>query len=325
MNTIRWFPVILILFIIFLMNSCETYDEDAIDPSQVDKWENYSTTNGLTDNFIYTIFKDRSGNIWVGTDQGGVNRYSGSGWTSYTINDGLLSNRVYAIGQDKDGDIWFGTDAGANIMLDGGIYYFEYLENIPVYSFLKDREDIFWIGTGGYGVVLFDYQEFFPLTFENPDYNYINSMITDRSGTVWIGTDGGAFYYDGETFDIFDESDGLNNNKITDILEDSWGDLWFSSFQGEFLTRYDGSGTEYFDLFNGSTLTGVWSMVEDLDRNIWFTTGGSGIVKFNGAEMKTIVLPSHFQDDRILCAELDGDGNLWFGTVESGIYMYITE
>jgi ligand-binding sensor domain-containing protein len=307
------------------MSSCETFDEDATDPALVNRWENYSVNNGLSDNFIYTIFKDKSGNLWVGTDQGGVNHYNGSGWTSYTLNNGLLSNRVYAVGQDKDGDIWFGTSAGANILFNGEVYYYEYLEGMPIYSFLKGKDDLFWIGTGGYGIVLYDYQEFVPLTSENADHNYINSMILDKSGTVWIGTDGGVLYYDGEVFDIYDESGGLNHNRVTDILQDSWGDLWFSSFQGEFLTRYDGQNAEYISLFNGSTVAGVWSMVEDLNRNNWFATGGNGIVKYNGAEMTTMTLPSQFEDHRILCAELDHEGNLWFGTVESGIYIYITE
>ena len=304
--------------------SCDTYNEDAIDPATLNQWMNYSTSNGLSDNRVNTIFKDESGKIWVGTVQGGVNCYDGTGWITYTVNDGLLSDNVYAIAQDKDGDIWFGTTAGANVMLNNEIFYFEYLEGLPVYCFLNGKDNIFWIGSNGYGLVLFDYYEFVPLYFENPDYNYIKEIILDESGTVWIGTDGGALFWDGTVWGTFDESNGLYNNKITDIIEDSWGDLWFSSIEGEFLTRYNGQKSEYISLFKGLSSGIVTSMIEDMNHNIWFASAW-GIIKYNGAEMVSIQLPSAFSEELFVYSEMDANGNLWFATAKNGILIYITE
>jgi ligand-binding sensor domain-containing protein len=147
--------------------------------------------------------------------------------------------------------------------------------------------------------------------------------MQDGSGTVWLGTEGGALYFDGTAWGIYDESNGLGNNDVSDIMEDAWGDLWFSSIDGEFLTRYNGHISEYVRTY-GFDQCLVTSLIEDQNRNIWLTSA-FGILKYNRAEMITIQLPPEFPDDIIYCSEMDANGNLWFGTFYNGIYFYSTE
>ena len=317
------FPFALLLFLLWIFNSCDTHDEDSIDPGSLNQWKSYNTSNGLTDNRISAIFKDEQGIIWIGTDGGGVNYYDGKSWSVLSTYDGLLSNNIYSIGQDKDGNIWFGTSAGVNILVDDELFYFFDLEGIPVYSFLNARNDIFWIGTAGMGVILYNYTSFHPITFENPDLNTINVIIQDESGTLWLGTNGGAIKTKGTSFDVYDETTGLCSNRVSDIMEDSWGDIWFSSIYGKYLTRYDGQKSEYVGLF-GFNDGLVTAMVEDWNHDIWCATG-FGIMKYNGVEMEFVELPESFTDDLFLYVDLDSEGNLWIGTASNGIYHYSTE
>jgi len=70
--------------------------------------------SGLTSNDIQTVYEDDAGTVWVGTNQGGVNRYDTKTgrFLSITTRNGLASNNVAAIVADKAGHIWISTDNG---------------------------------------------------------------------------------------------------------------------------------------------------------------------------------------------------------------------
>ncbi len=322
---INYFSIFLFCLLII---SCEQ-DPEVIDPDEVDIWKYYNTSNGLTDNLIYCIKQDKAGNIWVGTGYGGVDMYNGAKWISYSVDDGLLSNCVFSIEEDADGVIWFATNGGLNYLIDEEIYYSDSLDNMAIIpsSLYKDSKERMWIGTYGQGIFIYEISGFFHWSFEkaDSDYLYINYITEDIKHNIWFATIGGALYYDGESFYVFDETQGLNNNDVSYILQDVWGDLWFSSLDGEYLTRYNGIDVELISLFNGIPTSRVYSMVQDLERNIWFTTLGAGIVMYNGVEMQTIKTDDGLKDNKVICSIMDKDGNLWFGTYEAGINVYITK
>src|SRR4030043_2203355 len=109
----------IILILSFI--SCETQNEDIIDPKTLGVWKYFNESNGLTDNYIWDIMEDDEGNIWIGTDLGGVNKYNGTGWESLTTAGGLLDNMVLSIEQDADGFMWFGTQSGLSILTNTGM------------------------------------------------------------------------------------------------------------------------------------------------------------------------------------------------------------
>jgi len=117
----------------------------------------------------------------------------------------------------------------------------------------------------------------------------------------------------------------LINNNVSFIIQDNCGDIWFATFKGEYLTRYDGTNTEYIYMYHGYQYAYVYSMALDKKGNIWFASGPAGIVKYNGIEMYTIELPARFKDDWFICSMADQDGNIWFGTMKNGIVKYVTE
>ncbi|MEN9281073.1 MAG: hypothetical protein RL594_8 [Bacteroidota bacterium] len=68
----------------------------------------YSTQNGLPSNVIYDIQQDRTGFVWIATDQG-VSRFDGRNFVNFSSRDGLNDNDVFKICEDRDGRIWFFT------------------------------------------------------------------------------------------------------------------------------------------------------------------------------------------------------------------------
>jgi len=329
---IRYVDYLLITLLILLVTSFTGCMEepDVLDPETLGKWVYYDHANGLSNNFVWTIFQDKDGNIWAGTNNGGVNRFDGTTWTSYTVYDGLESNTVYAVAQDKDGDIWFGTEEGLNILIGGVMNTLDSIEGepfIPV-TLLHDSQQRMWAGTPGDGIVVFTGDNYmpFPITFTaNEKFNFVNALVEDNSGTIWIATEGGAIFYKNDEFGLYDSTSGLYNNEVSYIIQDSWGDMWFATINGEYLTRYDGTNSEYVFMFNGYVSASVYAMAEDRSGNIWFASSNAGIVKYNGIEMYTVKMPDRFKEDYFLCNTIDSDGNIWFGTRDNGIAVYVTE
>ncbi|MYA72588.1 SpoIIE family protein phosphatase [Candidatus Poribacteria bacterium] len=61
---------------------------------------------------MFSIYQDREGSLWFGTQGGGVSRYDGTSWASLDTRDGLINNQVLGISQDSDGSLWFATLEG---------------------------------------------------------------------------------------------------------------------------------------------------------------------------------------------------------------------
>ena len=73
----------------------------------------YSTKEGLTNNFIRAFLQGRDGSVWIATDEG-VNRWRPRGITTYQMRDGLCYFSTRSMLEDRNGDIWIGTDRGVS-------------------------------------------------------------------------------------------------------------------------------------------------------------------------------------------------------------------
>ena len=112
-------------------------------------WRTFDATDGLVDVSVASIFQDREGYLWFGT-QGGLSRYDGQTWTSFTTRDGLAHDWVISICQDREGYLWFGTWGGGVSRYDGREFKTfttqEGLAGNNVSSILQDREGYRWFG-----------------------------------------------------------------------------------------------------------------------------------------------------------------------------------
>ena len=72
---------------------------------------NYNMTNGLAHNIVNTIATDGNGNLWFGSNGGGISKFDGTKWSTYKIND-KFGNFINTITIDAQGNKWFGTFNG---------------------------------------------------------------------------------------------------------------------------------------------------------------------------------------------------------------------
>ena len=76
-------------------------------------WRTYTTADGLTSDFVASIYEDDQGALWFGTHGGGLNRLEADGrFTALTTRHGLYSDGVWRILDDGHGFYWMSSDQG---------------------------------------------------------------------------------------------------------------------------------------------------------------------------------------------------------------------
>jgi hypothetical protein len=177
-----------------------------------------ASEQGLIDQDIRCILEDTKGNMWFGSNAGGVCRYDGKSFNYYTTAEGLTNNGIRAMIEDRSGNIWIGTDYGL-CKYDGKSFtQYAGVIFIGILSLLETRNGDIWIGTQN-GVVEKKGDSWIRyLEGEGLINNIAKSIIEDRKGNIWFGTQQGVCKYDGASFTHFTENDGLISNIVTSLI-----------------------------------------------------------------------------------------------------------
>ena len=78
-----------------------------------DRWQQFTSKDGLADDSAYALAVDKQNRVWVGTLNHGVSVWNGQAWKNYGVLDGPLGERVFAIKVcPTNGDVWIATNAG---------------------------------------------------------------------------------------------------------------------------------------------------------------------------------------------------------------------
>jgi signal transduction histidine kinase/ligand-binding sensor domain-containing protein/DNA-binding response OmpR family regulator len=284
---------------------------------------------GMNSSYVYSILEDSHGNLWFGTNGGGVSKYNGITFTHFTEKEGLSNDVVFSILEDSQGYLWFGTADGGVSMYNGETFtHFtqkEGLSNNFVLSILEDSHGNLWFGTYGGGVSMYNGETFTHFTQkEGLSNNRVISILEDSHGNLWFGTlGGGVSMYNGESFTHFTEKEGLSNNYVNSILEDSHGNLWFGTDGG--ASMYNGESFTHFTEKEGLSNNSVESILEDSHGNLWFGTYDRGLNKYSGETFTHFTEKEGLSNNSVTSILEDSHGNLWFGTNGGGVSMYNSE
>ncbi len=244
------------------------------------------------DGVVRTIFEDSRGTLWMGGECD-LFRNDGRTLTSYHIKDDLGRDvTIKRIVEDKAGTIWCGTMGGIT-RIDGESFTSfgekDGLIGRDVWGMAVDASGVIWIGTIE-GVFRFDGKTFSPFALPEaqPDPTrgvtsgkIVHCITVDRKGRVWFGTNGGAYVYDGTALTNLSERDGLPNNAVGSILEDTSGNIWFGTTHGG-ISRFDGKEFTNFTELGIVDGEEIWCMHEDRSGNVWFAGKRSPMYRYDG-------------------------------------------
>jgi ligand-binding sensor domain-containing protein len=82
------------------------------------KFTNYNDIPNIGNNYIHTVYKDKTGRIWFGTDGKGITVLQNGQFIHFDKTNGLKDEHVYSFTEDAKGRIWFNTK-------DAGVYCYD--------------------------------------------------------------------------------------------------------------------------------------------------------------------------------------------------------
>jgi ligand-binding sensor domain-containing protein len=238
------------------------------------------------------------------------------------------------------------------------------LSHDRVLSLCEDRSGVLWIGTNGGGLnklvpgdsagspptfVRYQYDPNHPNSLSS---NLVLSVCADRSGALWIGTDGGGI----NRFDPITEQflrfrhDGNNPNslshdRIVSLYQDDSGVLWIGTNGGglnKLVTSVSnaaasglGASAAIFQHYrndpndpNSLSNNHVWSLAADRTGVLWIGTEFGGVNRLDPYKEKFnhyTTDPNHpnsLNDKSAWSLCEDHAGNLWIGTRAGGLNKF---
>lgn len=241
-------------------------------------------------NYIYDLTLDEN-YLWAAT-LGGVICWdlTTNSYEEYSVKNGLLDNYVTSVAIDPNGNKWLGTRSGLSV-LNGNTFKF--------YKYTNNNFQIF----------------------------QVCDIAFNDSGNVWIGTaPGGAFYYDYNTWTVYDTGPwgptDIDHNDVCAVEIDQSGNVWFGSHWWG-ASRFDGNSWTHYNESNGILPgPGARAIETDQDGNVWISTYMDGVCKYDGLQWTTYTTNDGLIANSAISMLNDQNGNIWFGTRSSGISRF---
>ncbi len=313
-------------------------------------------TYRLNNNMVKTIIEAKKGQIWLGTDHGGINIISKSTKTikyltgENTQDNSTPHNVVYSLYKDNEDIIWVGTHKKGVAYYHQGLLRFSHVNKnfadhntLPfndVNAFAEDSLGNLYIGTNGGGLYYHNrksntYKEY----KHNPDDDtsltgdVIVDLMIDHKGVLWIGTYlNGLGSFDGKKFTTYsylpENESGIPGPSIWKLFEDSTGKIWVGTLRsGISMLDKDRKKFHNYPAGSGPFFTSnqyITGFAEDKEGNIW-VSGGSGLNMLN-YRTKANAFYSETQgrgltDSNISDLYVDSEGILWITTLSGLFYL----
>ncbi|MBR5400724.1 MAG: hypothetical protein IK102_02830 [Treponema sp.] len=272
---------------------------------------------------VRTIIQDSRGDIWLGSNDEGLQKISDKGNKLYTINEGLPNNSIRTLTEDKEGNIWVGTAGGVvYITPDGKLITPQFAPGttasgvIASHIFCDNVGRIWLTISNENGFFLYTNGVFRPLLeFEKFGRYFATTIYQDKTDVFWIGLgDKGICRMENGMAEHIKTRTLLDTVPTCSILQDKNGDIWFGTEHG--LVVY--TKGEFVEYKGAPELSGsnINKIIQDREDNIWFATDRNGIGKMTHGKFKLSRLGITVN---ALCET--PDGRVWAGT-DSGVFCY---
>lgn len=244
------FKLLIFVLIISVLVNTITPIKVSAETLKHENFESLSIDEGLSNEYVTTIFQDSKGYMWIGTIDG-LNRYDGERIKIYNCSkedsNTLSSTYINDIEEDSKGNIWIATDNGLDILvrtndtiirMKDQEYDTYNLGRLNITSLLKSthEDDIMWVGTED-GLIKINIESKTIEAFynaENGEDSLTDSSVTSlaegKYDSIWVGTKDGINIIN-KNSEIVHKRNQLEKEKlyIYHISKDSSGNMWIST------------------------------------------------------------------------------------------------
>lgn len=253
---------------------------------------------------INSIYRDNAGTMWLSAFRHGVAVFSPSTKSITPLPAPVENFDPYCFYQDGT-RMWIGAQQGLFVAEGGQISHVTdidgQMEDVMVHSIVKDRQGKLWLATFGRGIYVVGTNHKIVAHIENGSglhSNAVNQLMIDRQGTIWAATRKGLARFANtakpKSVVVYGKANGLAEEHIHAIAEDTYGYLWLSTnaqisrfnkktheFEN-FSSRY---GVPTGDFVNGSVTTGP--------RGEIFFGSLSGVCCLTPSQFRTLPTMAH--------------------------------
>jgi signal transduction histidine kinase/ligand-binding sensor domain-containing protein len=288
----------------------------------------------LPGNDVRCLLAARDGALWVGTSEG-LARWRDGNITAYSTKDGLPGNRVLELWEIEDGGLGVSTDQGiaqwagerfvavrnvdarprTAIPVGEPAGYVAFEAQLPNdVSMTGNRSSLeLFKGKTPRGAL----SARFTVGKELPG-SRIQTVLADREGTLWIGTNGGLARLAADKLQTLPITDPLAHASILALMEDREGNLWAGT-ETDGLQILRDQRFRTYGTREGLTSEAVTTVVEDSSGRLWVgTDGGALSVLRRSVDTPGLATAYSVRDvllsDVILSLASAPNGDLWVGT-----------
>lgn len=272
----------------------------------------YTADDGLISNSITTVFQDKDGFMWFGSNEG-LSIYDANHFVNFTVeNKGLSQNSIGFFFEKSKDEIWIPHNSGIDVFLNR-----RFVKTLPVkgiYSIIRSKNGRL-IATGDRGIYEIKEDKKYQLFSSDKYYTDINEIgdhfLADESS--W------------ESITLFDSSfnilDSYTANKKTGggiICTDNHEQFWFYTFPEVYLIDKAAAQKGSFNLLPGPPQfrsfypNGVKYPFTDADGNCWFSWSGKGVVQIDReGHIRKYNMSNGLHSNNTSFFFEDAEGNIW--------------
>ncbi|MDP4117335.1 MAG: two-component regulator propeller domain-containing protein, partial [Bacteroidota bacterium] len=310
-----------------------------------------TTDNGLSNNHVTSILKDKFGFLWIGTESG-LNRYDGYGFKVYTVHphdfNSLLTNDIGGLSEDGLGNIWIYVGFGYMVYDHGKDGFItdipKFLKKLSItvgreYKIYVDKSHDLWVFSNQ-KIFHFDTRrQLLKVYRQNLSIIDLSTMaISDDSDNLFIINKAGLlFQFEKNTGklvrvelpDFIRIEIANNTNKI---YVDSYNGLWLSPFKSDLIYYRRNPNQKWQKLTLHSSIKTrtdiVQSISDDKNGQVWVGTDHKGVFLFN--IYKGTISNIHYDpklytsiaSNNVDCIYRDNEGTIWLGHDKVGISYF---
>ena len=307
----------------------------------------------LSNDWIQALEQSRDGDLWIGTQGGGLNRWNRQrdAFSHYRFeaaeSKSLPSDRIRVLLEDRQGVLWVGTEESGLARLGDGETDFERFRSDPdapeslvsdeIRALYEDRKGILWVGTLG-GLDHYDsasgaFVHHPPSkTSANTQSIKIRSIEGDGKDLLWVGTDEGILTFDLGRRAFSTDSSGnfavLSKDRVRSLHLADRNRLWIGTDAG--LYAWDRELRElvgFRHLASDPTslpADQVMTIFEDRGEILWVGTLGGGVARWNPRTWPFALYRGDLSNPKspgnnIFAFTEDQQGQLWVGSLGGGL------
>jgi signal transduction histidine kinase/ligand-binding sensor domain-containing protein len=279
--------------------------------------ETFGRAQGLSGEFVNTVFEDRKGNLWVATLEG-IDRFRPISATTYSLQQGLTIP-VYSVVPGHDASVWINTRTGLSQGSSAGIRGVVSWGSITAdsgggRSLFQDRNGRVWMGAEpGFGYL--DGSHF--VKVRAVPAGLVDAITEDDRGNLWLAHRSAGIFRLSPDLEV-QPIPWTNPNRTGRGLfwrmaaDPAQGGVWIGLSRGV-VHFVDGSVRASHDLTDALARPRVNDLSVATDGTLWIASDG-GLVRLKGGHLSVLDRASGLPCDDVDSTAVDDDGALWLFT-----------